>query len=341
MSAPRTTPAFVVAAVSACVVEVFGLAALVIGWWHPGVVMLAHGGVVLALAAWCASPSCRNDLRLPLLLTLSTCFLGPVGSVGAVVATVATRIYARSATPFEAWYASLFPDAERGLFLPTVEVSRGRGRESVAPFADILTFGRLSQKQELITLIASEFRPEFAHVLRMALNDSNNAVRVQAATAIARIEDEFQQRSLEMSAAVRDNPADPSRVLNLARLLDEYANADVMDRERAAAARDKAAQAYVDYLQLVTSDAAAEQAIGRLRLRAGDHVGAAQWLEQRGDAGSAQPESRLVYMEALFQLGRFDELRTYAATHAQDLLLSDGLSLEARETAKLWAVAGS
>jgi predicted TPR repeat methyltransferase len=130
-------------------------------------------------------------------------------------------------------------------------------------------------------------------------------------------------------------------VWNLARLLDEYANADIMDRERAAAARDKAAQAYVDYLQLVTSDPAAEQAIGRLRLRAGDHVGAAQWLEQRGDAGSAEPESRLVYMEALFQSGRFDELRKYAATHAQDLLLSDGLPLEARETAKLWAVAGS
>ena len=39
--------------------------------------------------------------------------------------------------------------------------------------------------------------------------------------------------------------------------------------------------------------------------------------------------------------GRFDELRDYAATHAQDLLLSDGLPLEARETAKLWAVAGA
>ncbi len=99
--------------------------------------------------------------------------------------------------------------------------------------------------------------------------------------------------------------------------------------------------AYVDYLQLVRNDPAAQQAIGRLRLRAGDYVGAARWLEQRGDAGSARPESRLVYMEALFELGRFDELRNYAATHAQDLLLSDGLPLEARETAKLWAVAGS
>jgi hypothetical protein len=225
--------------------------------------------------------------------------------------------------------------------LPPVDASREWGHESVAPFADILSFGQLSQKQELITLIASDFRPEFAHVLRMALNDANHAVRVQAATAIARIEDEFLQRSLQMSAAVQENPLDPSRVWSLARLLDEYANADIMDGERAAAARDDAARAYVDYLQLVTDDQAAEQAIGRLRLRAGDHVGAAEWLEQRGDAGSAQPESRLVYMEALFELGRFEELRSYAATHAQDLLLSEGLPIEARETAKLWAVAGS
>jgi hypothetical protein len=341
MSAPRLTASFTVAAVTACAVELSGLVALVTGRWHPGEAMLAHGGIVLALAAWCTSPSCRKDLRLPLLLVLATCFLGPIGSVGTLVAGVTARIYARSATPFEEWYASLFPDVERAPRLPQAAVSGDQGRGSVAPFGDILSFGQLSQKQELLTLIASDFRPEFAHVLRMALNDANNAVRVQAATAIARIEDEFLQRRMRMSAAVLENPLDPSRVWSLATLLDEYANAGIMDREREAAARDEATHAYVDYLQLVGKDAAAQQAIGRLRLRAGDHVGAARWLEQRGDAGSTRPESRLVYMEALFELRRFDDLRNYAATHAQDLLLSDGLPLEARETAKLWAVAGA
>jgi hypothetical protein len=332
---------FTGAAISACAVEIGGLAALVAGRWHPGEAVLAHGGVVLALSAWCGLPSCRKDLRLPLLLLVATCFLGPIGSAGTLVAAVTTRIYARSATPFEEWYAALFPDVERASRRPLAAVSGDAGHGSVAPFADILSFGQLAQKQELLTLIASDFRPEFAHVLRMALNDSNNAIRVQAATAIARIEDEFLQRSLRMSAAVLEDPADPSRVWSLATLLDEYANAGIMDRERAAAARDQAVQTYVDYLRLVDKDPAAQQAIGRLRLRAGDYVGAAQWLEQRSDPSSALPESRLVYMEALFELGRFDELRTYAASHAQDLLLSDGLPLEARETAKLWAVAGS
>ena len=334
------TASFTVAAVSAGAVELSGLVALVTGRWHPGGAMLAHGGVVLALAAWCALPSCRKDLRLPLLLILATCFLGPIGSVGTLVAGVTARLYARSATPFEEWYASLFPDVERAPRLPQAAVSGDSERGSVAPFGDILSFGQLSQKQELLTLIASDFRPEFAHVLHMALNDANNAVRVQAATAIARIEEEFLQRRMRMSAAVRESPLDPSRVWSLATLLDEYASAGIMDRERAAAARDEAVGAYVDYLQLGGNDAA-QQAIGRLRLRAGDYAGAARWLEQRGDAGSARPESRLVYMEALFELGRFDELRDYAATHAQDLLLSDGLPLEARETAKLWAVAGA
>ncbi len=335
------TPTFTIAAVSACAVELAALVAPVTGWWHPGVAMLAHGGVVLGLSAWCASPSCRTDLRLPLLLTLATCFLGPIGSAGTLVAGVMTRRYARSATPFEEWYATLFPEVERVPGLLQGAVAGDSGHRSVAPFADVLSFGQLSQKQELITLIAGDFRPEFAHVLRMALNDTNNAVRVQAATAIARIEDEFLQRSLRLSAAVLEAPLDASRVLSLATLLDEYATAGIMDRERAAAAREQAVQAYVDYLQLVGDDPAAQQAIGRLRLLAGDCAGAARWLEQRGDAGSALPESRLVYMEALFELGRFDELRRYAATHAHDLLLTDGLPLEARETAKLWAVAGA
>jgi hypothetical protein len=329
------------AAMIACAVDLFGLVALITGWWHPGVALLTHGVVVVALSAWCASPPCRQDLRLPLLLTLAACFLGPIGSLGALVTGVTTHLYARSATPFDQWYASLFPDVERSPRLQQAGVSRESGRGSVAPFADILSFGQLSQKQELITLIASDFRPEFAHVLRMALNDANNAVRVQAATAIARIEDEFLQRSLRMSAEVLENPLDPARLLSLATLLDEYANAGIMDRERETAARERATQAYVDYLQLVKTDPVAQQAIGRLRLRAQDHDGAARWLEQRGDAWSAPPQSRMVYMEALFELGRFDELRSYAAAHAQDLLLSEGLPLEAHETAKLWAVAGS
>ena len=49
----------------------------------------------------------------------------------------------------------------------------------------------------------------------------------------------------------------------------------------------------------------------------------------------------LVRRSILAELGRFDELRRYAAAYAQDLLLTDGLPLEARETAKLWAVAGA
>jgi hypothetical protein len=251
------------------------------------------------------------------------------------------RVYARSATPFDEWYTSLFPDVEQATRLPRAAAGDPAGHRGVAPFADILSFGQLSQKQELITLIANEFRPEFAHVLRMALNDPNSAVRVQAATAIARIEDQFSQRSQQLADAVLKDPRDKARVWDLATLLDEYATAGIMDRERAAAVRDQATKAYTDYLALAGEDAAARQAIGRLRLLAGDHLEAARWLAPRGGDAGTVPESQLLYMEALFELRRFDELRRFAAAHARDLLLDERLPLETRETTKLWAVAGA
>ena len=300
--------------------------------------LLGHALVVAALGAWCVSPGPRRDLRLPMLLTVATAFFGPLGAIGTLVAALANRIYMRSATPFEEWYASLFPEVEAAQRLPQLPAHDATGRHSVAPFADILSFGQLSQKQELLTLIAGDFRPEFAHVLQLALHDANNAIRVQAATAIARIEDDFSQRIQKLSADVQQNPCDSRRVWSLATLLDEYASAGIMDRERVAAARHRAVEAYLDYLQLVGKDSAAAHAIGRLRLGAGDHAGTARWLEQRGETEAVQPDSRLIYMEALFELRRFDELRRYAAAHAADLLRADTLPIEARETAKLWAV---
>src|SRR6185436_344770 len=126
----------------------------------------------------------------------------------------------------------------------------GLDTSSVAPFSDILFFGTLAQKQELISLMSRSFQPAFAPVLRAALDDANNAIRVQAASAITLIEDDFMRRSLSLASSVREKPGDPELLLKQARLHDDYARSGILDRDRERDSRKKALETYREYLRI-------------------------------------------------------------------------------------------
>ena len=330
---------FIIAGVAALLVEMAMLALVMAGDWSLAAAGLVHAAVVLALSLWTLlSPACRKDLRMPFLLTTMTCFMGPLGAFGVTVTMALTKLYGKSATPFEEWYASLFPEAQAqpaAGFWHRV-LSRGDlDQGSVAPFSDILFFGSLAQKQELISLVAKNFRPVFSPVLRMALDDSNNAIRVHAASAITTIEDEFLKRTLDLSAAVRRRPGDPSTLLRLARLNDEYAVAGILDRDRERQSREQAREAYREYLRLEPKDTEARTAIGRLLLIDRKYEEAANWLEE--SIRQDEPQPLLLYMEALYNLGRFGDLRELVSARYSDLIQRGGMTLEAVETIKLWA----
>jgi tetratricopeptide (TPR) repeat protein len=215
--------------------------------------------------------------------------------------------------------------------------SRSDARSSVAPFADILGFGTLEQKQELIGMIANEFQPTFAPTLRLALTDPNNAIRVQAASAITRVEDEFLQQSLALADEVRRHPGDARRIHALAAYHDAYASAGILDVDRARDSRQTARTAYLDYLQLQPLDHVTRAAVGRLLVQDGRYQDAADWLVEAIAAPEGRVHALLLWMEAQFNLGRFAEVRWAAVTHAKELIDREDTPLLARETLKLWA----
>lgn len=316
-------------------------AAWVAGYWSGAAATAAHLTIAVLLTAWVMlSMECRTDLRLPLLLILTTVFMGPIGAAGTLVVIALMSYYGRNATPFEEWYLALFPEtrihSEVDLWERIIAGEDSLDKSSVAPFSDILFFGTLAQKQELISLMSRSFQPIFAPILRTALNDSNNAIRVQAASAITVIEDDFLQRSLSLATSVRENPRDPSLLLELARLNDEYANAGILDRDRERDSRNKALEAYREYLQLSPKDLEARTAFGRLFLREEKYEEARSWAAESVNDGEASSELIFIYMEALYQLRRFDELRRLAAKQVS-LVQNDRIPLEAVETIKLWA----
>lgn len=329
------------AAAAACLLEIGLFWAGAARLWPPLVSVGVHLCLVGGLAAWTLrSPACRADLRVPLLLTLAVFFLGPFGAAGTLLMMLAAKRYAKSTAPFEVWYPALFPEEAGGTseeeWSRLVTGQDDGHRTSVTPFSDILGFGSVGQKQELLAVISRHGGTKFAPILRLATSDADNGIRVQAASALARIEDEFLPREQELSAAILENPTDAQQLLKLGRLYDEYSGAGVLGADREHESREKALAAYGDYLMLSAGDVDARVAVSRLLIADGRFHDAIRHLESwvREDGSSAA--LLLLYMEALFRLRRFSDVRQVAAKHQRTLAQAGDVSIEAREAVKLW-----
>jgi polysaccharide biosynthesis protein PelE len=282
-----------------------------------------------------------RDLRFPLLLLSATAVLGPAGAAGMLLTVALQRWFARSATSFESWYASLFPEepgkADLAAHARPATIESTLEEISVIPFMDILSFGSRQQKESMIALITARFQPEFAPVLRRALSDSNNAIRVQAATAMTMVENSFLKRSISLTNAVKQSPGNPATLLALARHFDAYAFAGILDDRRERENREKAARAYLNYLALEPDDLTAVAGLGRILVRRGDYAEALAVLGRSVDDGTASPQIVLWCMESLYSLGRYDELRRLTQACQSRLEADDAFPFEVGGVIKLWA----
>ena len=289
-----------------------------------------------------------GDSRSYLLLAATTWTLGPFGPAGVLLVASLNRWYERVAQPFQEWYDALFPEEEETLSERVFERVRRTLEEGVesagpTPFADLLQFGSLAEKQAVLATVSKRFRPAFAPILRMALQDPTNAVRVQAATAIAVVESRFSERIQELTQNVETASADRARaaaLLELARWYDDYAFTGLLDREREDNNRSRALATYDQYLSLEPDDADVRLAAGRVMVRDTRYRDAVEWLERAFPEGFPDAKAALWYMEALYHLGRFSDLRRLAEQYASDFESdADAFPAIALEAVQFWAAA--
>ena len=308
-----------------------------LAWWIP---MAAHLAVTGALALWCGYvPGLRADVRLPLLLAAGTAALGPVGPLGTLVTLALARWYMREATPFEEWYRSLFPDTRQQAGDELAERAAAANLDdpaSLTPFADVLAFGSIPQKQALIALINQSFRPAFGPILKRALTDGNNAVRVQAATAMNRLENGMLERTLHLCRKASEHPGERDSLRALARHYDSYLYTGILDARREVEVRERALEVYRQLVAGAPDDVDSCIALSRLLLRGGRYSEAADWLERAMQAGHLTPQADLWYMEALYHLGRFGELQLLARSRQGHLEGAPVLPSAALEAVRLW-----
>jgi hypothetical protein len=338
---PRPGRAVIPTIAVATLVAETGLLAYAASGGRP---LLALGGHLLVLAglgvwAWRHS---RRTTRDAALLWVATASFGPFGAGGLLVTMILERHYARHATAVDAWHAMLFPptqvDVQADLWRRVGQRASDRGAEPrVTPFLDVFAFGSIPQRQAAIAIIAQQFHPAFAPALRAALRDQHNVVRVQAATAIARLEQEFLERTLRLEAAVDANPDDGGAVVALARHYDEQAFAGLLDPGREEACRVKAAEGYQRVLAVHAGDADVRFRLARLQQRRRLWHEAEVLLRPLVEADHAS--ARVWLMENLFEQRCYAELRRIAAMEHRPA--PDAAMPEVPAVMAMWAGEGS
>jgi hypothetical protein len=304
----------------------------------PAVVLAAmHTLVVAAVALWawrCPVPTARYQW----LLVLTTAACGPLGPLGVGLAMLHERRRAVHARSLEAWHETLFPptgpDQQAELWRRIGQRASDRPADQrVTPFLDVLTFGSVQQRQAVVGIIAMQFKPAFAAALKLALRDPHNVVRVQAATAIARLEHEFLERTVSLEAAVSRAPQDAEAILALASHYDDQAFNGLLDEARAQECRTKAVGGYEDYLRQRPGDAGVELKLARLLLRQHQPAAAESRLRRLVDDGHRG--ARLWLMESLFVQRKYAEMRRLAQAAADEV--EPSLAFEVDEALGLWA----
>jgi hypothetical protein len=318
-------------------------------WWDTAlalnlilhVVMVGLSAILVLLLRRAGS-----DSRLALLMLVTTPFMGVVGAAGTFLTSVLTIFYIRYSSSFDEWFASIFPKGT-----PTLpeEVMEGLeyGRDgnmydySVIPFLDILKIGNVAQKREALSRISSNFHPRFSPALKQALKDENSSIRVQAATTISKVENQFHKRLMKIEQLHRQFPGNVVIKKSLAEHYDHYSFTGVLDDQREQNNREKAEKLYREYLINRPEDIMVRLAIGRLLMRSGKLVEASNWLRECLSEGYVSDSIKVWYLECLYRQGDYIGLREAAATLAIDLSAYRSYQPEIIESIHLWTQAGS
>ena len=285
------------------------------------------------------------DTRMARLMFITSAVMGPVATVGTILATLLATFYVRYRSSFDEWYSSIFPRGIPSLpeeIMDALQIGRDENpyEYSVIPFMDVMEVGNEAQKRHALSRMASAFTPRFAPAFKKALSDNSSAIRVQAATAVSKIENNFHDKLLKIAQLHREFPQNPIITKALAQYYDDYAFTGILDEQREKVNRQKARELYTDYLRQRPEDVEVRLKVGRLYVREEQIQQAVDWFKHSLDEGYATDPMKLWYMECLFRAGRYDELRAAASTFRIDLTNYKELQPEMVESVHLWAQAG-
>lgn len=318
--------------------------------WHIGALNMLMIGISHLLASLLPLVTVRDcgkeglDERLAWLGSLTVLFLGPIGALGTIWASLSYYRYRKNARPFDDWYRSILPTQNISRSERLIERLKAWGRESEnsthgepVPFNELISMGSRSDKQLAIAMMARNYNSAFAPAFKQALADEDNAVRVQAASAITRIEDQYHQTAMRLEQQVKRR-GNHKNYKALAEHYDHHANAGLTDDDSIKELRTKARKAYEAALDKQPKDYSTLWLLGRLLVRMREIKQASTVYEQAFKLNSqAKVTDRVWYWECLYREKRYPELRTQVETYFESLPEDIYLPPTLLDTLRLWA----
>ncbi len=308
----------------------------------PVIPVLIHLAIstVVSLVAY-AQYKAGVDVQHLALLAIVSSVTGIFGAVGSLFGFIFTLIFRTRSHNFREWYALIFPtdtpSEPQTIYDSIIEgLDENPSSYSVMPFTDVMKLGSENQKRRALAKMTSRFSPRFALAFKSALSDANNTIRVQAATAIAKVEREFAAKLDRIEQARAMHPNDPLLTLAMAKFYDDYAFTGVLDGELEKLNRARAINAYKSYLQQDPNSQEAWIAVGRLLYRDQQWNAAADWFRAALDRGWKMDHMVLWYFECLFRLGQHKELRRAILEYGRGITGQEELPRDVRDAVTLW-----
>lgn len=169
------------------------------------------------------------DIKIPAIISVALVSTGPFGIIGSFIFFLVSYLYKLRNITFDNWYHQLFPSIH--LAKPNEIYDRIKAgwddylkKRDVEPLYNMFICGDLSIKQEVIELIAQNYYPPLSKLLRLALTDKSNTVRVQSASIISHIkkvyEYNYEEAKTESQQAPMNHALSRKMLLYLFDLLD-------------------------------------------------------------------------------------------------------------------------
>ncbi|MCI5048759.1 MAG: tetratricopeptide repeat protein [Rickettsiales bacterium] len=281
------------------------------------------------------------DVPFMVLLSVTSFVTGVFGAAGSLFAFLLYIIFSQKSLSFGEWFSLIFPpdvtsEPEEVYNRIMVGIDEAPRNYGVMPFVDVMELGSEDQKRRALSKITLKFSPRLAPAVHKALKDPSNAIRVQAATSVAKIESEFMTKLERIEMAREKEPNNLHILFALAKFYDDYAYTGLLDHEREVLNREKAIETYQSYLQHDPNNIEAWTAIGRLLFRNEKWEEAAQWFRNALDRGWKMKSMMVWYLECLYHTKKFDELRRVAKEFIASNPDTDDLPPEVRDAVRLW-----
>ena len=182
-------------------------------------------------------------------------FLGPFGAFIALLFSLYYPYRIRHGKTFLEWYEGLFPTEYFEEKFPIYERMIAEqedysSKTRLVPFMDIMSSGTEEEKAEAINKIILYFRPSFTPALVAGLSDKNPIVRVRAATAVARLQQDALERRELLEGVIKKNPQDEEAILALARSEEDYSQTAFVNDVERKEMLEKSISLYRRYLEL-------------------------------------------------------------------------------------------